>query len=359
MPNEAVSMEQDGTATAMAAGAPVELQMRFDCRTVSEFLDRHAADVSRGGIFLRRRELLAVGRPVNLNLQLASGAPLLAGTGTVLWTRAADPSRADGEAGMGIRLGRMTPESQETLSFMLAEKARRDRSTASDRAAEFDNARTVVAQHEAPAPVAKRQDAAAEFDNVRTVVARPLNGAPIQPRSRPEPHPAPTAVAKEEPTVPVEAWSAWEDPVTQAEPPMAPEVVAPPPVELAPIAGDMLATVAAPKSEPATARHVVAPAASASASAGPSSQVSAARKPRRTVGIGVAIGGLVLAVASVALLSRFKPGPAPSAPALGAAAASALVVSARDVPPSPPSPASATPAPPSAEPHGGSGSVAP
>src|SRR5262252_256074 len=94
MGNEAMSTGPENEIVAAMPSAPIELKMRFDCKTLGEFLDRHAADVSRGGIFLRTRELLAVGCPVNLNLTLGSGATLLAGTGTVLWTRAADPSRA-------------------------------------------------------------------------------------------------------------------------------------------------------------------------------------------------------------------------------------------------------------------------
>src|SRR5437870_737862 len=111
--------EERGRTGTPPPGAPVNLNMQFTCGSVGEFLDRHAADVSRGGIFIRTRELLAVGCPVNLDLQLGTGATLLAGSGTVFWTRAADPAVAESEPGMGIRFGKMTKQSQDMLSFLL------------------------------------------------------------------------------------------------------------------------------------------------------------------------------------------------------------------------------------------------
>ena len=99
----------------------------MSCRTVSDFLDRHANDVSRGGIFVRNAQVLAVGCTVRLNLQLADGSTLLAGEGTVFWTREADPTRAESEPGMGIRFTRLTNESQRMLTHLLAEKTERER----------------------------------------------------------------------------------------------------------------------------------------------------------------------------------------------------------------------------------------
>ena len=129
-----------------AATYPAELRVRLTCQTVSEFLDQHAADVSRGGIFVRHGQVLPVGRTVRLNLQLAGGTTLLAGEGTVFWTREADPSRAESEPGMGIRFTRLTTDSQRMLSHLLTEKAERERN---EEVSDFDDdERTVVATQE-------------------------------------------------------------------------------------------------------------------------------------------------------------------------------------------------------------------
>jgi uncharacterized protein (TIGR02266 family) len=137
----------EGTPSpATTSNHPTDLSLRLSCRSASEFLDRHAADVSRGGIFIRHGEVLPVGRTVKLLLQLADGATLLAGEGTVFWTREADPTRAESEPGMGIRFTRLTVESQRMLSFLLAEKAERERQ---DDGSSFDeDERTVVATEE-------------------------------------------------------------------------------------------------------------------------------------------------------------------------------------------------------------------
>ena len=84
-----------------AATYPAELRIRLVCQSVSEFLDQHAPDVSRGGIFVRHPQVLPVGRTVRLDLQLADGTVLLAGEGTIFWTREADPTRAAGWWGRG------------------------------------------------------------------------------------------------------------------------------------------------------------------------------------------------------------------------------------------------------------------
>lgn len=159
----------------------------MSCRSVSEFLDKHANDVSRGGIFVRNAQVLAVGCTVRLNLQLADGSTLLAGEGTVFWTREADPTRAESEPGMGIRFTRLTNESQRMLTHLLAEKAERERQ---EEHTDFDeDERTVVATQEeleaaatsggAPsAPI----EAMPALASVPLSVSAPAAAPPIRPR---------------------------------------------------------------------------------------------------------------------------------------------------------------------------------
>jgi molecular chaperone DnaK len=103
---------------------PTNLRIKFRSASLDQFIARYAVDVSRGGIFIRTREPLAVGTRLKLEFQLQDAAPLLAGEGTVVWIRENDPARENVTPGMGVRFDKLTPESQPTLEKILAEKTR-------------------------------------------------------------------------------------------------------------------------------------------------------------------------------------------------------------------------------------------
>src|SRR4029077_153393 len=103
---------------------PTNLRIKFRSASLDQFIARYAVDVSRGGIFIRTREPLAVGTRLKLEFQLQDAAPLLAGEGTVVWIREHDPARENVTPGMGVRFDKLTPESQPTLEKILAEKTR-------------------------------------------------------------------------------------------------------------------------------------------------------------------------------------------------------------------------------------------
>jgi uncharacterized protein (TIGR02266 family) len=110
---------------------PTNLRIKFRSASVDQFIERYAVDVSRGGIFIRTREPLAVGTRLKLEFQLQDAAPLLAGEGTVVWIREPDPMRGNATPGMGVRFDKLTPESQPTLEKILAEKTRLQQTGAS------------------------------------------------------------------------------------------------------------------------------------------------------------------------------------------------------------------------------------
>src|SRR4051794_27785386 len=82
---------------------PTNLRIKFRSASVEQFIERYAADVSRGGIFIRTREPLVVGTQLRLELQLQDGTALLAGEGTVIWIRENDPGRPAVPPGMAVR----------------------------------------------------------------------------------------------------------------------------------------------------------------------------------------------------------------------------------------------------------------
>ena len=87
---------------------PVNLRIKFRSETIEQFVERYAVDVSRGGIFIRTREPLAVGTQLKFDFQLQNTSPLMAGEGTVVWIREHDPDRAGVTPGMGVRFDKLT-----------------------------------------------------------------------------------------------------------------------------------------------------------------------------------------------------------------------------------------------------------
>src|SRR5579871_180842 len=110
--------------TAKDPRGPTNLRIKFRSASLDQFIERYAADVSRGGIFIRTREPLAVNTRLRLEFQLQDATPLLAGEGTVVWIREHDQTRENVTPGMGVRFDKLAPECQPTLEKILAEKTR-------------------------------------------------------------------------------------------------------------------------------------------------------------------------------------------------------------------------------------------
>jgi uncharacterized protein (TIGR02266 family) len=110
--------------TRQGKRTPVTLKIKFKSETLEQFIERYAVDVSQGGIFIRTKEPLSVGTQMKFEFQLRDASPLIAGEGTVVWTRENDPSRPAIAPGMGVRFDRLAEGSQQVLEKILAEKAK-------------------------------------------------------------------------------------------------------------------------------------------------------------------------------------------------------------------------------------------
>jgi len=110
--------------TRQGKRTPVTLKIKFKSETLEQFIERYAVDVSQGGIFIRTKEPLAVGTQMKFEFQLRDASPLIAGEGTVVWTRENDPSRPAIAPGMGVRFDRLADGSQGILERILTEKAK-------------------------------------------------------------------------------------------------------------------------------------------------------------------------------------------------------------------------------------------
>src|SRR5947207_5268797 len=101
--------------TPKESRGPVSLRIKFRSANLDQFIERYAADVSRGGIFIRTREPLAVGTQLRLELQLQDMTPLISGEGTVIWIRENDPARTTVPPGMAVRFDTVSADTQPTL----------------------------------------------------------------------------------------------------------------------------------------------------------------------------------------------------------------------------------------------------
>ena len=110
--------------TRQGKRTPVTLKIKFKSETLEQFIERYAVDVDQGGIFIRTKDPLAVGTQMKFEFQLQDASPLIAGEGTVVWTREFDPTRAGVAPGMGVRFDRLAEGSQSVLEKILAEKAK-------------------------------------------------------------------------------------------------------------------------------------------------------------------------------------------------------------------------------------------
>jgi uncharacterized protein (TIGR02266 family) len=103
---------------------PVTLKIKFKSETIEQFIERYAVDVSKGGIFVRTKEPLAVGTTMKFEFQLKDTTTLIAGEGTVVWTRENDTTRPNVAPGMGVRFDKLAEGSQVVLDKILFEKSK-------------------------------------------------------------------------------------------------------------------------------------------------------------------------------------------------------------------------------------------
>jgi uncharacterized protein (TIGR02266 family) len=139
--------------TRQGKRTPVTLKIKFKSETLEQFIERYAVDVSQGGIFIRTKEPLAVGTQMKFEFQLRDASPLIAGEGTVVWTRENDPSRPAIAPGMGVRFDRLAEGSQSVLEKILAEKLKQAPQRGANEGATKPPMFTDTPTRVAPAPV--------------------------------------------------------------------------------------------------------------------------------------------------------------------------------------------------------------
>jgi len=104
-----------------APRVPADLDIKLGYGSIDEFIERHALNISRGGIFVRTLAPEAPGTPLTLSIALESGEKVIVGKGVVAWTT---PPAAPGEPqhppGMGVRFTELDDASRALVDLVVA-----------------------------------------------------------------------------------------------------------------------------------------------------------------------------------------------------------------------------------------------
>lgn len=98
---------------------PTALQIRFKSASIAEFVEKHAKDISRGGIFIKMKSPFQAGTLIKFEVRITEES-MIHGVGRVAWCR--QENKPDAPAGMGVKFIKIDEKSRPTLEAILAEK---------------------------------------------------------------------------------------------------------------------------------------------------------------------------------------------------------------------------------------------
>jgi|GEM_PF-1507897 len=100
----------------------MSLRVRYKSATVDQFIEHHAHNVSRGGMFIKTDAPLAAGTLLKFEMRLRGNEALMAGVGRVAWQRDRAQATPDNPAGMGIKFIKLEEASRAVLDRLVAER---------------------------------------------------------------------------------------------------------------------------------------------------------------------------------------------------------------------------------------------
>jgi uncharacterized protein (TIGR02266 family) len=95
------------------------LSVRYKSATVDEFIEHHAHDVSRGGIYIKTADPFPPGTLLKFEIRLASDQAVIAGVGRVVWKRDAGASSSVRPAGMGVKFIKIDEPSKAVIDRLV------------------------------------------------------------------------------------------------------------------------------------------------------------------------------------------------------------------------------------------------
>jgi len=100
--------------------APVRVRLRYP--DLDTFVERFAANVTRGGVFIASRAPRPAGDQFAFEIQIATGHVALAGEGKVIWVKEFNPAEPTKPHGMGVQFVSLSAPSRALLQRMLTLK---------------------------------------------------------------------------------------------------------------------------------------------------------------------------------------------------------------------------------------------
>jgi uncharacterized protein (TIGR02266 family) len=103
-------------------GKDVNLVVRYKSATVDEFIEQHAVDVSRGGVFVKSDTPSGPGTLLKFELRIADDKSVISGVGRVVWKRdrGGGPERP---AGMGVKFIKIDDASRALIEDLVGRKS--------------------------------------------------------------------------------------------------------------------------------------------------------------------------------------------------------------------------------------------
>jgi len=197
----------------------VSLNVRYKSATIDEFIENHAHDVSRGGIYIKTANPFPVGTLLKFEIRLAADQPVITGVGRVVWKRDTPHDSADQPAGMGVKFIKVDDASRVVIDRLASSRADAGKAFESETASGSgrsslppDSARGNAKVPSAP-PMRRK---ATPYPGAAAVVSTPAGSrpsGPVFPRSVP---PDAASGTKQEPTVMRQAAELLEEALREA-----------------------------------------------------------------------------------------------------------------------------------------------
>ena len=130
----------------------VSLNVRYKSATVDEFIENHAHDVSRGGIYIKTSNPFPPGTLLKFEIRLASDQAVITGVGRVVWKRDSAQGAGERPSGMGVKFIKIDDPSRAVIERLTSTRADAGKAFESEPEAVVPRASNRPPAGSAPAP---------------------------------------------------------------------------------------------------------------------------------------------------------------------------------------------------------------
>jgi uncharacterized protein (TIGR02266 family) len=130
----------------------VSLNVRYKSATVDEFIENHAHDVSRGGIYIKTGSPFPPGTLLKFEIRLSSDQAVITGVGRVVWKRDTVQGSGERPSGMGVKFIKIDDPSKTVIDKLVNSRADAGRAYESESETPGSEAPVPAAASVAPSP---------------------------------------------------------------------------------------------------------------------------------------------------------------------------------------------------------------